>query len=136
LCDTTGRATPHRVRALFADALLRFPKVTGWAFHGHDTFGLGTANVLAAWYAGVRTFDAAISGLGGCPFAPGATGNVATEDLLWMFDGMGLRTGIDLPALIAVAHDVARIPGGQTGGRVRDAMTAQACRVRQEADAQ
>jgi hydroxymethylglutaryl-CoA lyase len=133
LCDTTGRVTPNRVGALFAAARERFPQVAAWAFHGHDTFGQGAANALAAWQSGVRIFDASVSGLGGCPFAPGATGNVATEDLLWMFEGMGLATGIDLAALIDIACDVARLPGGQTGGRVRDAITSQSRRNRQEA---
>lgn len=122
LCDTTGRVTPNKVGGLFAAAMSRFPQVAAWAFHAHDTFGMGTANALAAWTAGVRTFDGSVAGLGGCPFAPGATGNVATEDLVWMFHGMGLPTGIDLPALVDVAQDVAKIPGAQIGGRVRDAM--------------
>lgn len=135
LCDTTGRVTPNRVEALFATAAMRFPQVMSWAFHGHDTFGLGAANALAAWDAGVRIFDSSVSGLGGCPFAPGATGNVATEDLLWMFEGMGVETGIDLPALVAVACDVAHLPGAQIGGRVRAALTAYAGRKRSGKDA-
>jgi hydroxymethylglutaryl-CoA lyase len=127
LCDTTGRVTPKRVGDLFAAARARFPGVEAWAFHAHDTFGQGAANVLAAWNAGVRIFDCSISGLGGCPFAPGATGNVATEDLVWMFEGMGVTTGIDLPMLVAAACNVAKLPGAQTGGRVRDAMMARSC---------
>jgi hydroxymethylglutaryl-CoA lyase len=128
LCDTTGKANPRQVAGLFAAAADAFPHVAGWAFHGHDTYGLGAANVLAAWNAGIRTFDASIAGLGGCPFAPGATGNVATEDLVWMFDGMGIETGLALDRLAAVARTVASLPGAQTGGRVRDALSAQACR--------
>jgi hydroxymethylglutaryl-CoA lyase len=93
LCDTTGRAGPAQVDSLFRHAFERFPQAAGWAFHGHDTYGLGAVNSLAAWQAGVRVFDAAIAGLGGCPFAPGATGNVATEDLIWMFETMGVATG-------------------------------------------
>ncbi len=127
LCDTTGRADPLQVRGLFAAVQDRFPDVRAWAFHGHDTYGLGAANVLAAWDAGVRVFDAAVAGLGGCPFAPGATGNVATEDLVWMFDRMGVETGVDLDRLIGVATDVTAIPGAQVGGRVRDALGARAC---------
>ncbi|MCW1432272.1 hydroxymethylglutaryl-CoA lyase [Novosphingobium sp. JCM 18896] len=127
LCDTTGRADPRHVRSLFASAQARFPEVSAWAFHGHDTFGLGAANALAAWDAGVRVFDAAIAGLGGCPFAPGATGNVATEDLVWMFSRMGADTGIELDRLLAVARNVADLPGAQVGGRVRQAMEARAC---------
>jgi len=102
------------------------PEVLAWAFHGHDTYGLGAANALTAWDAGVRIFDAAVAGLGGCPFAPGATGNVATEDLVWMFDRMGIATGIDLERLIEAADMVAELPGAQVGGRVRNAIGARA----------
>ena len=121
LCDTTGRASPDRVQALFSAAVARFPGVR-WAFHGHDTYGMGAANIFAAWQAGIRVFDASVAGLGGCPFAPGATGNVATEDVVWLFAQMGVQTGIDLNALVKVAHEVARIPDTQIGGRVRDAL--------------
>lgn len=127
LCDTTGRADPLQVRHLFGAARERFPEVRAWAFHGHDTYGLGAANVLAAWDAGVHVFDASIAGLGGCPFAPGATGNVATEDLVWMFDHMGVATGIDLEPLVVAACAVTELPGAQIGGRVRQAMGARAC---------
>lgn len=123
LCDTTGRVTPTRVEALFTATQDIFGPV-GWAFHGHDTFGLGAANAFAAWRAGVRVFDSSLAGLGGCPYAPGATGNVATEDLVWMFAGMGVATGIDLHPLLDAAHEFGRLPGAQTGGRVRDALAA------------
>lgn len=129
LCDTTGRADPAQVRDLFGAARERFPQVRAWAFHGHDTYGLGAANVLAAWDAGIRVFDASVAGLGGCPFAPGATGNVATEDLVWMFDHMGVRSGIDIDRLVTVAHEVAVMPGAQIGGRVRQALSARASRA-------
>lgn len=122
LCDTTGRVTPRQVRLLFEAASARFPEVARWAFHAHDTYGLGAANVLSAWNAGVRVFDASVAGLGGCPFAPGATGNVATEDLVYMFDGMSVATGIDLGALVTAARDVATLPGVQVGGHVRQAL--------------
>ena len=77
-----------------------------------------------AWRAGVRIFDASFGGIGGCPFAPGATGNVATEDLVWMFDQLGVRTGVDLDALLVVAHEAATLPGAIPGGRVREALEA------------
>jgi hydroxymethylglutaryl-CoA lyase len=78
----------------------------------HNTRGLGLANCLAAWDVGVRTFDASLGGLGGCPFAPGASGNVVTEDLVFMFEAMGVRTGIDLEKLIAArAPLMAGLPG-------------------------
>ena len=121
-CDTTGRVTPDRVAALFASARQRYPQVTGWAYHGHDTYGLGLANVMAAWQAGIATIDSSFAGLGGCPFAPGATGNVSTEDVAWMFAQMGVATGIDMDALVAVARDGAAIQGGVSGGRVREAL--------------
>lgn len=122
LCDTTGRATPDHVEALFGAVRGRFPEVGRWAFHAHDTYGLGLANIHAAWREGIATFDAAFAGLGGCPFAPGATGNVATEDVAWMFARMGVATGIDLDALLSVARDGTLVPGGTPGGRVRDAL--------------
>lgn len=122
LCDTTGRVTPDRVAALFVAAKSRFPHVQRWAFHGHDTYGLGVANVLAAFAAGVRVFDASFGGLGGCPFAPGATGNVATEDVVWTFAQMGVDTGVDLEALLKLAQQAAALPGALSGGRVREAV--------------
>ncbi|MXP63761.1 hydroxymethylglutaryl-CoA lyase [Roseomonas sp. M0104] len=124
LCDTTGRADPAHVAGLHAACAEAFPRVAAWAFHGHDTYGLGLANIMAAHGAGVRVFDAAIAGLGGCPFAPGATGNVATEDVAWMFARMGASTGVDLGALLPVARRAAALPGGCPGGRVRQAMAA------------
>ena len=124
LCDTTGRAFPSQVDRLFRTVMARFPEPTRWAFHGHDTYGLGAANVLAAWQAGVSVIDASCAGLGGCPFAPGATGNVATEDIVWMMEGMGVSTGIDLQKLCEVADRIVALPGAQTGGRVRKALAS------------
>lgn len=86
LCDTTARAEPTHVESLFEICMTRFPAVRAWAFHAPDTYGLGLANVHAAYREGVRVYDASFGGLGGCPFAPGATGNVATEDVVWMFE--------------------------------------------------
>ena len=122
LCDTTGRATPDHVAQLSAAAAACCPQVSTWAYHAHDTYGLGLATTYAAYREGVRVFDAAAGGLGGCPFAPGATGNVATEDVVWMFHRMGVATGIDLDALLAVARDAAALPGASPGGRDRDAL--------------
>ena len=106
----------------------RFGSVEKWAFHGHDTYGLGTANVFAAWQAGVRVIDASCAGLGGCPFAPGATGNVATEDVLWMMDGMEVATGVDIQKLCEVAKAFVNLPSAQTGGRVRQALASRVAR--------
>jgi hydroxymethylglutaryl-CoA lyase len=124
LCDTTGRADPESVAKLFRSAAEEFPQVPGWAYHGHDTYGLGVANVLAAWSAGAHVIDASVGGLGGCPFAPGATGNVASEDVVWAFQRMGIRTGISLDALVDVAAASTALPGASSGGRVREAVLA------------
>ncbi|GAW40289.1 Hydroxymethylglutaryl-CoA lyase YngG [Brevundimonas sp. SH203] len=122
LCDTTGKVTPDRVSALFAAAKARFPQARRWAYHGHDTYGLGVANVVAAWNAGINVIDASFAGLGGCPFAPGATGNVATEDVVWTFEQMGISTGLDLGRLVGAAVAGTKLPGALIGGRVRDVL--------------
>lgn len=120
LCDTTGRATPFAVSGLFQQMMARpAARANSWAFHGHDTYGMGVANALAAWQSGVRVFDAAAAGLGGCPFAPGATGNTATEDLVYAFEGGSVSTGIDMKRLLNAADRIARLPGGVTGGHLR-----------------
>lgn len=120
LCDTTGRAIPDHVAGVCEAAITRFGSDDiGWAYHGHDTFGLGVANALYAYQAGIRVFDSAAAGLGGCPFAPGATGNTATEDLVFTFENMGIDTGIDLAKLLDAAEMVAGIPDADTGGHIR-----------------
>ena len=124
LCDTTGRADPRHVASLFDTVRREFGEELAWVFHGHDTYGLGAANVFAAYEHGVRIFDAAFAGLGGCPYAPGATGNVATEDVVFLFEQMGVATSCDLGRLAAVAEDGAALPGAQPGGRVRTALAA------------
>jgi hydroxymethylglutaryl-CoA lyase len=126
LCDTTGSATPDRVAALVREARAAFPGVSAWAFHGHDTYGVGIANLLAARGAGASVFDASFAGLGGCPFAPGATGNVATEDVVWTLHEMGIGTGIDLQKLLIASQLATELPGAQLGGRVRLAIAAAA----------
>lgn len=100
LSDTAGYANPAQVRRLFRRVRAEIGGRTG-AAHMHNTRGLGLANCLAAWEEGVRTFDASLAGLGGCPYAPGASGNVVTEDLVFMFEAMGVRTGIDMGLLLA-----------------------------------
>lgn len=126
LCDTTGRVTPDRVASLFDAARKTCPEAGRWAFHGHDTYGQGVSNAVAAWNAGIAVIDSSFAGLGGCPFAPGATGNVATEDLVWTFAEMGVPTGIDLPCLIEAAREATELPGASFGGRVRDALLGRA----------
>jgi len=99
LCDTVGFGHPGLVESVIAACRKHFPEVA-LGVHLHNTRGLALANALRAYDMGIRSFDAAIGGLGGCPFAPGASGNVATEDMVFMFEAMGLPTGIDLPALL------------------------------------
>ena len=99
LSDTSGYAEPVQVRRLFTRLQAELGERAGGA-HFHNTRGQGLANVVAALEAGVTTFDASQGGIGGCPYAPGASGNIVTEDLVWMLQAMGHRTGIDLPALL------------------------------------
>jgi hydroxymethylglutaryl-CoA lyase len=101
LADTVGYANPAQVRTLFSQVAADVGALP-LSGHFHDTRGLGLANVVAAMEAGVRRFDASLGGLGGCPFAPGASGNIATEDLVFMLHEMGLSTGVDLERLLAV----------------------------------
>jgi hydroxymethylglutaryl-CoA lyase len=100
LSDTTGMANPEQTRRLFKRLMASIGSQAG-AAHMHNTRGLGLANCLAAYYEGVRTFDSSMGGLGGCPYAPGASGNVVTEDLVFMFESMGVSTGVDLTKLFA-----------------------------------
>lgn len=106
LADTAGQGDPARVERIFA-ALSRELENVPLGAHFHDTRGIGLANALAALRAGVRCFDASVGGLGGCPNAPGATGNIATEDLVFMLEAMGLDTGIDLHRLLEMRSFVA-----------------------------
>lgn len=111
LSDTTGHANPAQVRRLFRRLRAALGDKAG-AAHLHNTRGLGLANCLAAFDEGVRTFDASLGGLGGCPYAPGASGNVVTEDLVFMFEAMGVRTGVDLQRLLAAREPLAAgLPG-------------------------
>lgn len=120
LCDTTGRASPAQVGQYFAQLTQQFTSENiTWAFHGHDTYGMGVANAMFAIQNGATAIDAAAAGLGGCPFAPGATGNTATEDLLYAFNGGGIETGVDLMKLLAAADLIAALPGGQTASHMR-----------------
>ena len=115
--DTTGMANPLQVKDFVATAMERLPGVELTA-HFHNTRGQGLANVLAAHEAGVRSFESSFGELGGCPVPPGATGNVATEDVVSMLHEMGLETGIDLEALVACAREAQRILGRPLGGHV------------------
>ncbi len=118
LADTVGYANPSQVRRLFKQAFsLIGSKLEG--AHFHNTRGLGLANALAAYEEGVRSFDSSMGGLGGCPFAPGASGNVITEDLVFMFESMGVDTGIDMDALLKARELLTRaIPEEPVYGHV------------------
>jgi hydroxymethylglutaryl-CoA lyase len=121
LSDTTGMANPAQVSRLFRRMFQEIGPLTG-AAHMHNTRGLGLANCLAAYEAGVRTFDSSLAGLGGCPYAPGASGNVVTEDLVFMFEAMGVATGIDLAQLIAAREPLrAGLPGEPLYGMTPEA---------------
>jgi hydroxymethylglutaryl-CoA lyase len=115
--DTTGMATPGRVRTLIGEFRSAHPDA-GLNLHFHNTRGTGLANVLTALELGVADFDASVGGLGGCPYAPGATGNIATEELVYMVEDMGVDTGIDLAAMIDAAADAERIIGRQLPSQV------------------
>lgn len=117
LCDTTGMANPAQVAGLCEAVLARWPELTV-TVHFHDTRGMGLANALAAWQTGIRHFDASLGGLGGCPYAPGASGNVCTEDLTHMFQAMGCETGVDLAALLAAAASLPALVGHDLPGQV------------------
>jgi hydroxymethylglutaryl-CoA lyase len=105
LSDTLGKAHPDQVEQAVAVMRDDFPQTT-FSLHLHDTYGMGLANVVAGLRQGVRAFDGALGGIGGCPFAPGAAGNVATEDVVFMLQAMGYDTGIDLDALAGAAAEL------------------------------
>jgi hydroxymethylglutaryl-CoA lyase len=123
IADTIGVGTPGRVQEALARALRHYPvaEVSG---HFHDTYGQALANTLASLQMGVHTFDTSIAGLGGCPYAKGATGNVATEDVVFMLHGMGIRTGLDLEALVDAAAWISGVLGRPPVSRVSRAMLA------------
>lgn len=123
LCDTTGRATPAQVRTTFTECMKRFGREVSWAYHAHDTYGLGLASSWAAYEGGVRIFDAALAGLEGCPFAPGASGNIATEDLAYMFEATAITTGFNFEKLLTAANLTAQINGATIGGHLRNVKT-------------
>lgn len=121
LSDTTGMANPAQVRRLFTRLRAELGEKAG-AAHMHNTRGLGLANCLAAYDVGVRSFDSSLGGLGGCPYAPGASGNVVTEDLVFMFEAMGVSTGVDIRRLIAAREPLkAGLPGEPVYGMTPEA---------------
>jgi len=125
LGDTIGVGTPGAVLPML-EAVARFVPVTELAGHFHDTYGMALANVYAAHAFGIRTFDSSVAGLGGCPYAPGASGNVATEDLVYLFDGLGVPTGVDLDALMACGNWICAQLGRGSSSRVAGSFSARA----------
>jgi hydroxymethylglutaryl-CoA lyase len=123
IADTIGVGTPRKVQAAMERALKHFPleEVSG---HFHDTYGQALANTLASLEMGVSHFDTSVAGLGGCPYAKGATGNVATEDVVYMLHGMGIETGIDLDRLIDAGQFISDFLQRKSGSRVANAMMA------------
>ncbi|HKY92458.1 MAG TPA: hydroxymethylglutaryl-CoA lyase [Nevskiaceae bacterium] len=120
LCDTTGMAFPSQVAAMVREYRRRWPDA-GLTMHFHNTRGLGLANVLASANEGATRFDGSLGGLGGCPYAPGATGNVCTEDVAHLLELEGFDTGVDLLALLAVARDIPTLVGHEVPGQVMKA---------------
>lgn len=123
LGDTIGVGTPAEVRQVLRRLLPSVPSER-LALHGHDTRGTALANVLAALEEGLTTFDAAVGGLGGCPYAPGASGNLATEDLVYLLHGLGLETGVDFQRLVAAGALAQRLTGRRLPGRALQAALA------------
>lgn len=120
LADTTGMANPRQVHRIVQRVLTRLP-ASALTLHFHNTRGLGLSNVLAAYETGARRFDASLGGLGGCPFAPGASGNICTEDLVNLCDEMGIETGIDLPHLLKLSRGLPALLGHEMPGQVAKA---------------
>jgi len=123
IADTIGVGTPKRVQAVMERALRHYPiaEVSG---HFHDTYGQALANIYACLEIGIQTFDASIAGLGGCPYAKGATGNVATEDVLFMLNGLGIETGIDIDKLVDAAAFISNLLGRKPVSRSGNALLA------------
>jgi hydroxymethylglutaryl-CoA lyase len=123
LADTIGVGTVKRVKELIAAASHEFP-IEQLAGHYHDTFGQALANILASIEAGIATFHSSVAGLGGCPYAPGATGNVATEDLLYLLHGLGLETGIDLDEVVSIGKFICLAIGRPNASKAGAALLA------------
>ncbi len=122
LADTTGMANPRQIAMTLEHLMPKFPGIE-WTLHTHDTRAMAIPNILAAMELGVTHFDSSIGGLGGCPFAPGASGNVCTEDLVHCLHAMGVRTGIDLDRLLAASRRVQDVVGRTLPGQIVKAGT-------------
>lgn len=120
ICDTTGMANPAQVSKMSESLQKKFPQMQ-LTMHFHNTRGMGLANVLAAVQSGIVRFDGSLGGLGGCPYAPGASGNISSEDAIHMLDAMGYDTGIDIPKLLDLARELPQIVGHSVPGQVAKA---------------
>ena len=123
LGDTIGVGTPTKAREMLRAVGAHVPP-TSLAMHFHDTYGQALVNLYAGIEEGVQVIDSAAGGLGGCPFAPGATGNVATEDVVYMLEGMGIRTGVDMQKLLEATNEITRLIGRAPASRVANALNA------------
>jgi hydroxymethylglutaryl-CoA lyase len=123
IADTIGVGTPGRTRAVF-EAVMQYIPAARLAGHFHDTYGQALANIYAALELGVATFDASVAGLGGCPYAKGATGNVATEDVLYLLEGLGIETGVAMDKLLAAGEFICGVLGRPTQSKVARALAA------------
>jgi hydroxymethylglutaryl-CoA lyase len=128
LGDTIGIGTPLKAKEMLRAVSERVP-AAGLAMHFHDTYGQALANLYAGMEAGVRVIDSAAGGLGGCPYAPGATGNVATEDVVYMLEGIGIKTGVDMARLVAATNEVSKLIGRPPVSRVASAINAKNRRI-------
>jgi hydroxymethylglutaryl-CoA lyase len=131
ICDTTGMANPAQVTKMSEALQKRFPN-TQLTMHFHNTRGMGLANVLAAVQSGITRFDGSLGGLGGCPYAPGASGNISSEDAIHMLDAMGYDTGMDIPRLLDLARELPAIVGHSVPGQV--AKAGRSCDLHQAPD--
>ena len=120
ICDTTGMANPDQVKRMSEVLQKRFPSLQ-LTLHFHNTRGMGLANVLAAVQSGIVRFDGSLGGLGGCPYAPGASGNISSEDAIHMLDAMGYDTGMNIPKLLKLARELPKIVGHEVPGQVAKA---------------
>ena len=124
LGDTIGTGTPGATRRMFEAVAVHVPR-DKLAGHFHDTYGQAMANIYASLLEGIQVFDSSIAGLGGCPYAKGASGNVATEDVLYMLQGLGIETGIDMQRLILAGQQICHVLGRPTGSRVAKVRSTQ-----------
>ena len=122
ICDTTGMANPDQVKRMCDSLQKQFPALQ-LTLHFHNTRGMGLANLLAAVQSGIVRFDGSLGGLGGCPYAPGASGNISSEDAIHMLDAMGYDTGMNIPKLIQLARELPKIVGHEVPGQVAKAGT-------------